>query len=660
MKVKYLSLILGTCLLASCGPSTTTSQTTNNSSQTTTSTTTNTSNTTSTTTSNTTTSITTTTSVNEKPSKLSIEDVMVKLDDSYDIEINQYNNAKLYTITNSGDLLKEVRNEEWTRYQDDTTGITGDLSYVVKDASTLEVDATYTDTLDGIITSKRYTEGNQSADIFYYIYDYAKDGKERQPWSDDANRLPIVDSGSASEDGVSYLLRSSLNGQLSLQSSLRISQFLSTNLVNNVDLTGVTLPEFEIQYTDDVVIYTLEDFAYEASSDGLIQEYSYDVSFTLEFKTNKFISGSTTLRLSEYYEDEKDDVYVSEVINNYEVNYGDRSNSSSNPDLINPEDYFLAEVTQVAAYYYDNGNKVYVENNAIPFGKFVRFEALEYKPAKAVDIEMEVVNSSNSEVAEVSDGTAYIVGLGEVSLDLESLTGVTFKTTINIPPVVLNEIVYVDLYSGVEIEDNGDAGVTRTIYANTTYTNINIYARPEGADVTLIDYRVDKEGLIELTTIETNVNKFHKELQLKVVGEITEPTEVTVTFFNKEDESVNYSVTYTIKNKYSVEEMQEFLSTHKFEHDYLFDPSQVWRLSFTKTTGHVDIIKQSNDTEEILGSIDFNYTYDGNGTLNVTYTGEDNWEELPLVKITLDGTKIVFSTEDEFTTTRTYLLVNEA
>ena len=87
MKVKYLSLILGTCLLASCGPSTTTSQTTNNSSQTTTITTTSTSNTTSTTTSNTTTSSTTTTSVNEKPSKLSIEDVMIKLGDSYDIEI---------------------------------------------------------------------------------------------------------------------------------------------------------------------------------------------------------------------------------------------------------------------------------------------------------------------------------------------------------------------------------------------------------------------------------------------------------------------------------------------------------------------------------------------------------------------------------------------
>ena len=59
-----------------------------------------------------------------------------------------------------------------------------------------------------------------------------------------------------------------------------------------------------------------------------------------------------------------EDRYEVDDLMTYNISYGTRASSSTNTNLINPEDYFLEEVNEVRAFIYnDSWEKEYVDLN---------------------------------------------------------------------------------------------------------------------------------------------------------------------------------------------------------------------------------------------------------------------------------------------------------
>ena len=553
--------------------------------------------------------------------------------DIYKNEVFNSNKVVFEEIDKRGDSRIYKERETLTIYNDYTSLAIGEKSneYNANDATN------YSDTYQMINQAITYPNLDNKT-IYYRVIDYA-DGTKNATWQDSAYRLPVVSEGDESENGVNYLLLGSLPGQISKQVSLLSSRFIKTNLTGNPDVM-MALPTVSVKKDNSNTIYSINDYKYSYSDDdGSKTEVLIKFAFTINDK-NQLTTSDTTYQTSTSSNGE---TYTENLNDHYEVIYGERVSSTTVSDLINPEDYFLTEVEEVRAYIFNNGDKEYVDVNNLPLGKYVHFEASKYSPSKAVDLEMNPVSSSNNEVIKIDSNVFETVASGEAKLEIESATGVkkTIDVRVNIPPI--QSISYVDTYSNIETISESNV-VTKYIYTNTNYQNINVTPRPSKALVSDIEIVISDESVLKITKDESLSTLNSLSLKYEVLKN-NDAKSVTVTFRLKTNHEIATVITYKIKDRLSQEDFVSKLTSHTYRWDSIYDKGAYSLLNFeADNKGKIQYFNNNGS----LGSSTFTYslTYDKNGVnfkiTMTTYYGDYNYDG---AEISLDGESLTLSVD---------------
>lgn len=548
--------------------------------------------------------------------------------DLFEQEVENSNEVTFSEVYNQGDARILTANETLTIYNDETSFATGTEKMTYPATTSGGQETSYEDSYQRIINTKTY--GTQK--VFYYVTDYA-DGTLRTTWADSAKRLPVVASGDESLDGVDYLLASSLPAQLTKQVSLLTNQFISTYLLNNPDVQMI-LPNVAIETNNETTTYSLNDFTYSYTDDD-----GSTVTVLIEFEVDVTSQGIVQSELH-YHTTQvrEDDRYEVDDLMTYNISYGTRASSSTNTNLINPEDYFLEEVNEVRAFIYnDSWEKEYVDLNNLPLNEYITFEASDYVPAKAVDLQMYAASSTEPTIIATSGDVFETLATGEATITVESATGVekTLEVRVNMQPI--SRIKYNDASSDIETEVEGST-TTRYIYTNTTYDSIYLTVSPTAASLEDIEIEVSDPTILEVSILTTG-NGF-LELQY-VVKENNDTQSVSVTFSSKVDESVSTTITYQIKNRLTPEEMSAYLIGHTYRWDNLYDNSSYSIMTFTdETTGTISYY----DGETLLQTTTFTYTFDGVNFNPVM--ADDALYGYNSGDLKLDGTQIVMRVDE--------------
>lgn len=180
--------------------------------------------------SNTSSTTTSLSSSSNEEAKIVLEDVYSELLGKVgQNEVLKSSKVEFYEVDKRGDSRSTVYSETMDIYNDYTSVANGynETTYL-----TNGVESKKRDEYQRVATAIMY---NDTTPIFYLVTDY-KDGTLNTSWSDSAHRLPIKEIGDPSNDGVDYLLASSLPGQTTKQVSLIIANYLSTYFISNPDL----------------------------------------------------------------------------------------------------------------------------------------------------------------------------------------------------------------------------------------------------------------------------------------------------------------------------------------------------------------------------------------------------------------------------------------
>ena len=483
--------------------------------------------------------------------KFSIVEMSSLLEGSlYKNEISNSSKATFEETYKKDDVSISTNSEEWNIYSNNTAGISGTNSVTYSQSNT-----TISDSYDKIVKRVDYSDTS----LMFFVTDYL-DGNKRQDWKDSGTFLPIVKSGSSDYDGTSYLLESSVEGQLSKQVSLIASQFIQAQFTSNVNLQS-SAPQGYKSTLGKKVTYYIDPFSYNYEEDSIRTDIT--VSFNFVVENNKLLSFTSNYEQKETMSGDNESYVISDV-NTYELSYDARSSSPSN--LINPEDYFLTEVKEIEAYYYDGSSKeVVVSLDKLPSNTYIHFRAKDYTPAKSIDLEMYPNEnpSSDENVIKLDGSTFHSEKSGTAKVSLMTITGYTYEVDVTVLPPELKEIRYSDTYSGIETNTtiSGDETiVTRYVYSNTTYGKINISLSPSDAELDDIEVSVDKENMVNITKVinEKTITYTYEVLDVK------DGDSFTVTFASKAFPDVKKSITYLCKSKLTPEESLAYLVAHKY------------------------------------------------------------------------------------------------
>lgn len=554
--------------------------------------------------------------------KISLEELSTLLNgELYEKEVLNSNKVTFDEIDTRGDTVYK-QSETLNIYSDETSFATGNVS--AEYASNEKIEDSY----KKVVTTRTYSLQK----VIYFVTDY-EDGSKRTTWSDNAKRLPVVDNGDINQDGISYLLASSVPGQISKQVSLISYNFIATYLLNNPDVQ-MSLPSVEVIESNTEKTYKLENFSYTYSEDD-----NTDVTVTIEFEIKTNDNGLTlsTLRYSTSQKRADEEAYVMDLVSKYDVFYGNRVASSTNTEIIDPTEYFLETVEEIKVFVYENGEKVYVDVNNLPIGKYINFEASVYTPSKAVDLQMYALSSSNNNVITPSGEVFETLNTGEATIKVESATGIVKEISVRVNIPEITRFVYTDASSDIEIEMDGES-VTRYIYTNTTYDSINVSVRPDGALLGDVEIIVSDESVLEVEIIN-QTSKFI-ELEYTVLGN-NESKKVEVTFQSKTNNEIKTTITYNIKDRLTNEEILEKFIGNSYRWDNIYTAGQYGIMTFTsETQGHIEYF----DGEEKLGESNFTFTFDGTTFTPVMEDGAlFNYNG---GNMTLDGNQIIMRVDD--------------
>lgn len=196
----------------------------------------------------------------EPPAKtIPLEDLVSLLSsDLYIKEVNESNKVEFSEVEDSAGNIISL-NETMNIYNDETSFATATLK------SSYEDGTEYNNSYVRLVQTKTY--GDQK--VIYLVQDYENDDLLTGIWYDSAYRLPVVEDGDPSRDGVSYLLQSSVPGQISKQSTLLIAQFIQANLTGNVNLQGVSI-NAKVEENETQTIYSLDEFTYSFNDEDYL------------------------------------------------------------------------------------------------------------------------------------------------------------------------------------------------------------------------------------------------------------------------------------------------------------------------------------------------------------------------------------------------------
>lgn len=554
----------------------------------------------------------------EPPAKtIPLEDLVSLLSsDLYVKEVNESNKVEFSEIEDSAGNIISL-NETMNIYNDETSFATAALK------SSYEDGTEYNNSYVRLVQTKTYN----GQKVIYLVQDYENDDLLTGIWYDSAYRLPVVEDGDPSGDGVSYLLQSSVPGQISKQSTLLIAQFIQANLTGNVNLQGVSI-NAKVEENETQTIYSLDEFTYSFDDEDYLNEIA--ISFEIAVEDEKMISATTIYKAT--LSRGEDDVYVNTLTSTYDISYGSRVASSTNSEIINPEDYFLAEVSEVSAFIYGDNGKEYVALNNLPLGEYIHFEASDYLPKKAVDLELYPVSTTNNDVIAIDGNVFVTTGQGHASVVVESQTGVskTIEVGVNIPPV--QGISYSDMGSAIQNDDG-----VRTIYEGYTYDSIYVSVLPSSASIEDLAYEISDPSVLEISVIDQNDN--YVEYSFNVLN-VNESKEVSVTFYSLSNEEIKETIVYKLAIPLTSSELTDLLhrSTYRWD-NFMGDGAY----AYLTAEGNVITIKYYSADGSYYCTTTFDFVINGMDITvsNCTSTAS---EEPTMIfddgTITLDGTHI--------------------
>ena len=530
------------------------------------------------------------TSSSSKEEKVILEDVYNELLGKVgQNEVLKSSKVDFYEVDKRGDSRTTVYSETMDIYNDYTSVANGynETTYL-----TNGVESKKRDNYQRVATAIMYSE---TTPIFYLVTDY-EDGTLNASWTDSAHRLPIVESGSSSNDGIDYLLASSLPGQTTKQVSLIIANYLSVYFISNPDLQ--TAMPYATKITDgNTLTYSINNYSYSYDSEGS------NVKVELAFETqivDGYLKEASTLYKTTTTRGEE--VYVEENTTKYDITYEERVSSLTDENMLNVEDYFVYEVNEIQAYFYnDQGKKEVASLNNLPLNKYIRFEAVDYFPSKAVDLEMYAISSSNPDVISISSNVFYTNKTGEATLTLESATGVPFEVEVRINIPEIEKIKYDDSSSAVERGENN----RRYIYTSTTYSEgIYVTLNPSSAYLEDVEISVSNSDVL---TVQSSITGKVINLTLVVNDvNVTEVESVSITFKSKTNPNISTTITYYLKQRLTHDEMIDKLMNNTYRWNNLYG-SGYGIMSFTSAnTGKVEYY----DGDVKLGETTFRFTVD--------------------------------------------------
>lgn len=473
--------------------------------------------------------------------------------------------------------------------------------------------------------------------LYFDVTDY-----EKQNEKDKATRLPIVASGDPSEDGLSYLLESSVDAQLCKQSSLFVAQFIDSYLINNIDLNGMIPAVYIQENSDKTTSYYLHDFSYNYAEEGL--ETTIIISFDIKLDTasNRLLSATTIYETKE--EQGEDDFYQTKDTKTYEVSYGERGESVD--QIIDVNDYFLSEVTKIQAYILDGEQKTYLDLNALPVGKYIRFEATTYQPSKAVDLMMYPVSSSKDFVT-LDTETCYSDTIGTSLISFETATGVPFSQEITFVQSKLTGLTFSSTSDILEREYQEDYSVVYAVYNNTSYDSL--YLSAEGGkfekDDIVISY--EHEGLLNFTIANQSDTSILYQLEVSDNNENIEYT--SVTFSSKSTPNVKETIQFHLKKKLEGLALTQYMLDHVYEYQNIYT-DLVYKIDFTSES---EGIYYDNDGKTIT-EVPFTYTLE-DYQLVIEFSADTYYAyDKEDMSIRRDGTQVSLFVGDGSYATHTY------
>lgn len=557
--------------------------------------------------------------------KIALENLSTLLSgDLYTNEVSHSNLVNVKEVENSGGNVMTV--EEVTNiYSDETSFATATLK------SEYESGTVYNNSYKRLATTRTY-EGQK---VFYLVADYENEDLLPGIWYDSAYRLPVVSNGDSSGDGVSYLLESSLPGQLSKQATLLVNQFIQANLTGNQNLQGISINATVVN-KDDKTTYVLDDFTYSFDDEGILNEIS--ISFEIVVQDERMTSAKTVYEATQSRG--SSDVYVNTLETTYELSYGDRVLSSTNANVIDPEDYFLSEVNEVQAYIYgDLGDKEIVNVNNLPLGEYVHIEAKDYAPAKAIDIELYPVSTSNSNVIAIEGDVFETVGQGNATIVVESQTGVVFELDVGVNIPSVQGISYIDSSSAIQNEDDG-----RTLYVGYTYDSINIFVRPSSASLDDLSFEISDPSVLNIE--EVGRGNGYIEYSYEVLA-LNDSEMVSVTFFSLTNEEIKTTVEYRLATPLTDEQLTEKIINNTYRWDNFMSDGAYAFMTAT-APNHMKLEYYNGDGTHYC-TVTLDFEIDGMNVIVTncvsTATGEVNFI-FNSGEITLDGNKITLRYND--------------
>lgn len=490
---------------------------------------------------------------------------------------------------------------------------------------------------------------NSSSDfVFFDVVDYKNDNSK-----DRADILPIVgdDEGDPALDGTEYLMESTVVEQLSKQSTLYISQFISTYLLNNVNLGG-QIPAVYIDDTDaSKVTYYLHDFSYSYEEDGTLVEFNISFDATLEKETNRLVSAETSFRQTET-RGENDTYFVSDT-NKYEITYGERNLDISDKEELNVRDYYLLSANGVRAYTLDGGEKTYYELNNIPVNEYIRFEAVDYLPAKSVDIQLYPTSANDDWVdLDLNNANVSSTRTGRSIVTIQSQLGTVIKNVevTFVQPEIRSFNVRID-DSIVESDYTDDyEDVIYSVYNNTVYSRFTVTIDPVNFSTSDFDIVIEHPDLISLRQTEVTTRAVTYEMTVGANEDNVENT--TITFVSKSNPNIKEVVDLRIKRKLSIEEIQAELLKNSYRFDFLYQENTYFYLDFVD--GSTGVYREGGD---INSTSNFTYTLNDDYTLSINFESATHYEYDETARVRFDGKAVTL--EDLGDTMRTCHFIAE-
>ena len=163
------------------------------------------------------------------------------------------------------------------------------------------------------------------------------------------------------------------------------------------------------------------DFGYVCNIDILFDKDGNLLEFDFEYSEHQFI-------IDEVTGDTTEESFVIYSINdNTTVTLGTKQ--TYNNDFLNPLDYFMTDfVPAIYAYEVSGETPILQDNDSIAYDCYLIAQVKEVTPINALDTDLTISASSNSNVIRVSNGIASSVGEGTTTLTITNENKTISKT----------------------------------------------------------------------------------------------------------------------------------------------------------------------------------------------------------------------------------------